>query len=107
MEDGGVVMGGVAADVSGASGATVSVMLSPVVTSDVVTGPGGGGSGGWAELVSLDPTAIAPMAIMALAPTAADTNLTCFEFTSDHSISVSGGQPVPRAALPVRVTRAV
>ena len=44
-------MGGVAADVSGASGATVSVMVSPVVTSDVVTGPGGGGSGGWAELV--------------------------------------------------------
>ena len=88
-------MGGVASVVSGASGATVSVIVSPVVTSDVVTGPGGGGgSGGWAELVSLDPTAIAPMAIMALAPTVADTNLTCFEFTSDHSISVSGG-PTP------------
>ena len=88
-------MGGVASVVSGASGATVSVIVSPVVTSDVVTGPGGGGgSGGWAELVSLDPTAIAPMAIMALAPTVADTNLTSFEFTTDHSIAVSGG-PTP------------
>ena len=76
MDDGGVVMGGVATVVSGASGATVSVTLSPVVTSDVVTGPGGGGGGGSAALVSLKATASAPMAITALAPIVADTSLT-------------------------------
>ena len=47
---GGVVVAGAKAGVSGASGATVSVMLSPVMISDVVTGPGGGGGGGSAEL---------------------------------------------------------
>ncbi|HET6736541.1 hypothetical protein [Mycobacterium sp.] len=72
MADGVVVIGGTTTDVSGASGSTVSVMVSPVVTSDVVTGPGMGGS---ATLVSLAPTAKAPMAITALAPIVAETNL--------------------------------
>jgi hypothetical protein len=64
-EVGVVVMGGVAAVVSGASGTTVSVIVSPVVTSDGVTGPGIGGS---ALLVSLKATATAPTATTALAP---------------------------------------
>jgi hypothetical protein len=73
MADGVVVIGGTTTDVSGASGATVSVMVSPVVTSDVVTGPGVIGS---AELVSLEAaTANAPMAITALAPIVAETTL--------------------------------
>ena len=73
MADGVVVIGGTTTDVSGASGATVSVMVSPVVTSDVVTGPGVIGS---AELVSLDAArANAPMASTALAPMVAETTL--------------------------------
>lgn len=76
--------------VSASVGAADSVLVSPVVTSDVVTGPGGGGSGGWAELVSLKVTVSAPIAITALAPMLADNSLICFDFTSDHSVSVSG-----------------
>jgi hypothetical protein len=72
MVDGVVVIGGTTAVVSGASGTTVSVMVSPVVTSDVVTGPGGAGS---AELVSLEADAKTPMASTALAPMVAETNL--------------------------------
>ncbi|HEX7429392.1 MAG TPA: hypothetical protein VF328_21325 [Mycobacterium sp.] len=87
--DGGVVIGGTATDVSGTSVAAVSVALSPVVISDVVTGPGGGGSG-WAAPMSLNASPSAPMAITAQAPTPADANLNCLDFTSDHSISVSG-----------------
>ena len=70
-----MVITGSAAVVSGASGATVSVMDSPVVISEVVTGPGGGG-GGSATLVLFEVTASAPMAIKALAPIVADTSLT-------------------------------
>jgi hypothetical protein len=80
MDDGGVVIGGVAAEVSGASGATVSVTVSPVVISDVVTGPGGAGSG-CAALTSLNATLSAPMASKDAAPTAADMALKCFDAT--------------------------
>lgn len=76
-------MSGVAAVVSGASGTTVSVTVSPVVTSEVVTGPGGGGSA--VLLISREPNANAPMATTALAPNIADAILTRFEFTFDHS----------------------
>jgi hypothetical protein len=72
MVDGVVVIGGTTAVVSGASGTTVSVTVSPVVTSDVVTGPGVGGS---AALVFVEATAKAPMAITALAPIVAETYL--------------------------------
>ena len=73
MADGVVVIGGVAADVSGASGATVSVIVSPVVTSDVVTGPGGAGSGGSATLLPLLMVAvIAPIASTAAPPAVAE-----------------------------------
>jgi hypothetical protein len=65
------VIGGTTTVVSGASGTTVSVMVSPVVTSDVVTGPGVAGS---AELMSLEATANVPIAITALAPIVAATN---------------------------------
>jgi len=82
-EVGVVVISGVAADVGGASGATVSVMVSPVVTSDVVTGPGGGGS---AALLSFEVTPSAPMTTTAPPPRIADASLICFEFTFDHSV---------------------
>jgi hypothetical protein len=72
MADGVVVIGGTTTDVSGASGATVSVMVSPVVISDVVTGPGVIGS---AELVSLEARAKEAMASTALAPIVAETKL--------------------------------
>ena len=55
--------------------------------SDVVTGPGGAGSG-WAELMLVDVTANAPIASNALAPMVAEPNFICFEFTFDHSRSV-------------------
>jgi hypothetical protein len=61
MADGVVVIGGTTADVAGASGATVSVMVVPVVASDVVTGPGGAGSGVSAVLTSLNVTVSAPL----------------------------------------------
>jgi hypothetical protein len=86
MVDGVVVIGGTAAGTSGATGATVSVMVAPVVTSDVVTGPGGAGSGVWATLTSLNLTASAPIASTAVAPAVADNTLNCFDFTSDHPI---------------------
>jgi hypothetical protein len=98
-----VVIGGSAAGDSGASGATVSVLVSPVVISDVVTGPGGAGSG-WAALVLVDTTANAPMANKALAPTVAETNLICFEFTFDLSISVCG-EPQPASGAAPRKMR--
>jgi hypothetical protein len=116
MVDGVVVIGGSTAVVSGASGSTVSVMVSPVVASDVVTGPGVGGS---AELDSVEATAKAPMATTALAPIVAETNLICFDVTSDHSNSVAGEPPQPAGwpfeqreqstvdAPAVRVTEAV
>jgi hypothetical protein len=84
MGSGVVVIGGTAAVVSGASGATVSVIDSPVVISDVVTGPGTVGS--WAALVPLVTTADTPMARRAPAPRVAEPILTCFEFTFDLSI---------------------
>lgn len=105
MVDGGVVIGGVTTDVGGASGATVSVIVSPVVISDVETGPGGGGSS-WAAL-TLDVTDNAPMASNALAPTAADSSLICFEFTvtSPFRSLVGPDQPVswPNRATQSRV----
>jgi len=68
-----VVIGGVAADVSGALGATVSTIVCPVVTSDVVTGPGGAGSGGSATLLPLLMVAvIAPIASTAAPPAVAE-----------------------------------
>jgi hypothetical protein len=82
MVVGSVVIGGTATVVSGASGATVSVMVSPVVISDVVMGPGGGGSG-WAALMLVDVTANTPIASNALAPMVAEPNFICFEFTFD------------------------
>ena len=81
MGSGGVVIGGSAAVVSGASGATVSVTVSPVVISDVVTGPGGAGSGSWATLVLLVATENAPMASSAPVPMVAETTLICLVFT--------------------------
>jgi hypothetical protein len=84
------VMFGVAGGTVVAVVAGDSVIVSPVVTSDVVTGPGGSGS---AELVSVVPTTNTPMAIAALAPIVAETNLIRFDFTSDHSNSVAGGLP--------------
>jgi peptide/nickel transport system permease protein len=81
-----VVIGGTTAGVSGASGATVSVMVSPVVASDVVTGPGGAGSGGSATLTSLIVTVNAPIATTPATPAVADTTFNCLEFTSDHSL---------------------
>ena len=86
MVDGVVVLGGTAAGTSGATGATDSVMVSPLVTSDVVTGPGGAGSGVWATLTSLNVTVSAPITSTAVAPAVADNTLNCFDFTSDHSI---------------------
>jgi hypothetical protein len=70
-----VVIGGTTAGVSGASGATVSTMDSPVVISDVVTGPGGAGSGCSAPLTLLNVTVSAPMATTAAAPAQAVTTL--------------------------------
>jgi len=89
-EVGVVVIFGVAGGICGAVGATVSVMVSPVVISDVVTGPGDGGS---AALVSYEAAPNAPMATTALAPSVAEASLLCFEFTSDHSIRSLGGRP--------------
>ena len=95
MVDGVVVIGGVTADVAGAWGATVSVMVAPDVTADVVTGPGGAGSGVSAVLTSLNVMVSAPMASTAVAPAVAEHTLSCLDFTSDHSISVSGSHPDP------------
>src|SRR5436189_6382297 len=93
-EVGVVVIFGVAGGSVGAVGATVSVTVSPVVTSDVVTGPGDGGS---AELLLVEPIANAPMATTAPAPKTADASLICFEFTFDHPIrSLVGAQPAGR-----------
>jgi hypothetical protein len=93
-EVGVVVIFGVAGGSVGAVGATVSVTVSPVVTSDVVTGPGDGGS---AELLFVEPIANAPMATTAPAPKTADASLICFEFTFDHPIrSLVGAQPAGR-----------
>jgi hypothetical protein len=75
MADGVVVIGGTNADVSGASGATVSTMDSPVVISDVVIGPGGAGSGVSAPLTLLNVTVSAPMATTAVAPAVAAITL--------------------------------
>jgi len=83
------VIGGTAIDVSGPFSSTESVTVAPVVTSDVVTGPGGAGAGGSAALMSLKASPIPPMAMIAPAPTAADASFNCLDFTSDHSISVS------------------
>jgi hypothetical protein len=74
----GVAGGSVVAVVPG-----ISVIVSPVVISDVVTGPGVGGS---AALVLLEATANTPMATPALTPTIAAASLICFEFTFDHPI---------------------
>jgi hypothetical protein len=59
-----------------------------VVTSLVVTGPGGIGSGS-AELDSLNATDSAPMASTAPAPAVAVINFSLVVFTSDHSNSIS------------------
>lgn len=71
------------------SQSTESVIVAPVVISDVVTGPGGAGSGVSAALMSLNASPIAPMATPAQAPTPADATFNCLEITSDHSKSVS------------------
>jgi hypothetical protein len=84
MVDGGVVIGGTATLVFGVSGATVWVTVSPVVAFDVVTGPGGAGSGSWAFALA-DTMPRAPMASAAPAPMVADAILICFGFTSDLS----------------------
>jgi hypothetical protein len=72
----------VASVVSGVEGGVVVVIVSPVVASEVATGPGVGSS---AELTVLKATPTAPMAMAALAPTAAETSLSCVVFTSDYS----------------------
>jgi hypothetical protein len=69
-----------ATEVGTSVGAVVDVIVSPVVISDVVTGPGGGGSS-WAALMPFDATAKAPMASTAPAPTVAAPVFSCFEFT--------------------------
>lgn len=80
-------MGGSTTVVSGASGATVSVMDSPVVISDVVIGPGGAGSGCSAKLAELRITPSAPMVTSAPAPIPAETIFTRDDVTFDHSNS--------------------
>src|SRR3954447_17721585 len=93
-EVGVVVIFGVAGGSVGAVGATVSVTVSPVVTSDVVTGPGDGGS---AELLLVEPIANAPIATTAPAPQTANPRLICFDFTLDRPIrSLVGAQPAGR-----------
>jgi hypothetical protein len=82
-----VVMFGVAGGSVVAVVAGISVMVSPVVISDVVTGPGDGGS---AALMPFEARPKTPMATAAPAPTAADASLICFDFTFDHPNSVSG-----------------
>jgi hypothetical protein len=94
MEEGGVVVAGTATEVAGPSSSAVSTTVSAVVISEVVTGPGGAGSGSSAALTLLNATPTAPIAIRALAPTPADATLNCFDLTSDHSISVWSAAPI-------------
>ena len=83
------MIGGVATDVFGVSCPPLSsVMVAPVVTSDVVTGPGGAGSGVSAPLTSLKVTVSAPIASTAVVPAVADSTLNRVVFTSDHPNSV-------------------
>jgi hypothetical protein len=77
----------VASVVSGVDGGVVVVMVSPVVASDVGTGPGVGSS---AELTVLNATPGAPMAIAAVAPTVAETSLSFVEFIVGLLHPVSG-----------------
>lgn len=72
-----------------------SVMVSPVVISDVVTGPGDGGS---AELVLFADNPNTPMATTALAPRVADAYLGSLEFTSDHPIRSAVEPPSQQTA---------
>jgi hypothetical protein len=84
------VTGGVAIDVSISVGAVVDVVVSPrVISGPSTTVPVGSGA-------PLKAIANAPIVTAALAPIAADSLLTCFDFTSDHSISVSGRPPHQR-----------
>jgi hypothetical protein len=89
FSDGVVVVAGTAIDVFGPFSSTESVIVAHVVISDVVTGPGGAGSGVSAALMSLNASPIAPMATAAQEPTPADTTFNSLEITSDHSKSVS------------------
>jgi hypothetical protein len=90
----GPVTDGSAIVVVGVGGGAVSVTVSPasvvsaMVASLVVTGPGGIGSGS-AELDSLNATDNAPMASTAPAPAVAVINFSLVVFTSDHSNSIS------------------
>jgi|GEM_PF-5230236 len=86
MVDGGVVIGGTATDVAGPSVSAVSVTVSPVVISEVDTGPGGAGVGSWAALVSLNATLSPAIAKTAPAPTPAAASVNCLVLTSDHLI---------------------
>ena len=74
---------GVASVVSGVEGGVVAVMVSPIVASDVAAGPGVGSS---AELTELKATPTTPIAITALAPTAAEKTLKCVDFTSPANV---------------------
>jgi hypothetical protein len=62
FSDGVVVVAGTAIAVFGPFSSTESVIVAPVVISDVVTGPGGAGSGVSAALMSLNASPISPMA---------------------------------------------
>ncbi|KAA0079416.1 hypothetical protein CIW52_28320 [Mycolicibacterium sp. P9-64] len=64
-------------------------VVSPVLIADDVTGPGGAGSAGSAELVSLKPTDTTPIARTAPAPAVANINFVLAVSTPDHSNSIS------------------
>jgi hypothetical protein len=79
FSDGVVVVAGTAIDVSGPFCSTESVTVAPVVISDVVTGPGGAGSGVSAALMSVDANPIAP-----IAPIPADPGRCHFQLPRNH-----------------------